>query len=125
RLLTAGENKGLLDPFLPEDGGQKAHLQTVLDEVHQHFIHAVKQGRGDRLVNQPDIFSGLIWTGEQAIKLGLVDDYGTIQSVARDVIEAEELVDFSPRGALIERIADRIGAAVSDQLWRHLGVGIN
>ncbi len=125
RLLTAGENKGLLDPFLPEDGGQKAHLQEMLDEVHQHFIEAVKQGRGDRLMNQPDIFSGLIWTGEKAIKLGLVDDYGTIQSVARDIIEAEELVDFTPRGALIERIADRIGAAVSDQLWHHMEVGIN
>ncbi len=125
RLLTAGENKGLLDPFLPEDGGQKVHLQTMLDEVHRHFIKAVKQGRGDRLVDQPDIFSGLIWTGEKAIKLGLVDDYGTIQSVARDVIEAEELVDFTPRTALIERIADRIGAAVSDRMWRNLGVDIN
>ncbi len=125
RLLTAGENKGLFDPFLPEDSGQKAHLQSMLDEVHQHFIQAVKTGRGGRLVEQSDIFSGLIWTGEKAIKLGLVDDYGTTQSVARDIIGAEKLVDFTPKNALIERIADRIGVAVSDQLWRHLGAEIS
>ncbi len=124
RLLTAGENKGLFDPFLPEDSQQKAHLQAMLNEVHQHFIQAVKDGRGDRLIEQKDIFSGLIWTGEKAIELGLVDDYGTAQSVARDVIEAEKLVNFTPKSALFDRIADRIGAAVSNQLWKQLGSNV-
>jgi len=124
RLLTAGENKGLFDPFLPEDDKQKAHLQGMLNEVHQHFIQAVKDGRGDRLLEQKDIFSGLIWTGEKAIELGLVDDYGTTQSVARDVVEAEKLVNFTPKNALLDRIADRIGASVSNQLWRHLGSNV-
>ena len=116
RLLTAGDNKGLFDPFLPEDAGQKAHLQQMLNEVHQHFIDAVKQGRGERLSQQADLFSGLIWTGEKAIELGLVDDYGTTNSVARDVIKAETIVNFTLRGNLIERIAERIGAVIAQQL---------
>ena len=125
RLLTAGENKGLFDPFLPENSNQKAHLQAMLNEVHQHFIQAVKDGRGERLVDQADIFSGLIWTGEKAIELGLVDDYGTTQSVAREVVEAEKLVNFTPKNALLDRIADRIGATVSHQVWKHLGTSFN
>ena len=116
RLLTAGENKGLFDPFLPEDAGQKAHLQQMLNEVHQHFIDAVKQGRGDRLSQKADLFSGLIWTGEKAIELGLVDDFGTTKSVARDIVKAETIIDFTPRGHLIDRIAERIGAMIGQQL---------
>lgn len=116
RLLTAGENKGLLDPFLPEDAGQKAHLQKMLNEVHQHFIDAVKQGRGERLSQQADLFSGLIWTGEKAIELGLVDEIGTTESVARDVIKAEKVINFTPRGHLIDRIAERLGAVMGQQL---------
>ncbi len=116
RLLTAGDNKGLFDPFLPEDAGQKAHLQQMLNEVHQHFIDAVEQGRGERLSQQADLFSGLIWTGEKAIELGLVDDYGTTNSVARDVIKAETIVNFTPRGHLFDRIAERIGAVIAQQL---------
>lgn len=116
RLLTAGENKGLFDPFLPEDAGQKAHLQKMLNEVHRHFIDAVKQGRGERLSQQADLFSGLIWTGEKAIKLGLVDEFGTTKSVARDVIKAETIIDFTPKSQLIERIADRLGAVIGQQL---------
>jgi len=116
RLLTAGENKGLFDPFLPEDAAQKAHLQEMLNEVHRHFIDAVKQGRGERLSQQADLFSGLIWTGEKAIELGLVDEFGTAKSVARDVIKAETIIDFTPKSQLIERIADRIGAVIGQQL---------
>jgi len=116
RLLTAGDNKGLFDPFLPEDAGQKAHLQQMLNEVHQHFIDAVKQGRGERLSQQADLFSGLIWTGEKAIELGLVDEFGTTNSVARDVIKAETIVNFTPRGNLIDRIADSVGAVIGQQL---------
>ncbi len=125
RLLTAGKNKGLLDPFLPEDKAQKAHIQSMLNEVHQHFIEAVKSGRGERLVEHDGLFSGLIWTGERAIQLGLVDDYGTSKSVARDIVEAEKLVDFTPRGALLDRLADRLGASVSDGFIRLFGTGMN
>jgi protease-4 len=110
RLLTAGENKGLFDPFLPEQSEQKAHLQSMLDEVHGHFIAAVKRGRGDRLVENDDTFSGLIWSGEKALALGLVDAYGTTQSIARE-LEAEDVVDFTPETNLLERIADRIGSS--------------
>ena len=119
RLLTAGENKGIFDPFLPEKEKEKAHLQNMLDQVHGHFIDAVKQGRGDRLGDNPELFSGLIWSGEQSIKLGLADDYGTTQSVARE-LEAEEIIDFTPKTDLLNRIADRIGASagryISEQL---------
>jgi len=110
RLLTAGENKGLFDPFLPEQADQKAHLQSMLNEVHAHFINAVREGRGDRLVETEGIFSGLIWSGETALSLGLVDAYGTTRSVARE-FEAEDIVDFTPTTGLLERIADRIGSS--------------
>ncbi|MCZ6487154.1 MAG: S49 family peptidase [Gammaproteobacteria bacterium] len=127
RLLLAGKNKGLADPFLPEDPLQKAHLQQMLDEVHNHFIDAVRQGRGDRISQQDDLFSGLIWTGEKAIELGLVDEYGTTQTVARDVIEAETIVNFTPRGGLIEQIVDRLGVSISRQVQAYFGsnIGLN
>lgn len=110
RLLVAGENKGLFDPFLPEETEQKAHLQSMLNEVHAHFIDAVKRGRGERLVDNESTFSGLIWSGEKALALGLADAYGTTQSVARE-LAAEEVVDFTPKVNLVERIADRIGSS--------------
>ncbi len=115
RLLTAGENKGLFDPFLPEKSEQKAHLQSMLDEVHGHFITAVKRGRGDRLVVNEDTFSGLIWSGEKALGLGLVDAYGTKHSVARE-LGAEEVVDFTPKANLLERIAARIGSSAGREI---------
>jgi len=120
RLLTAGKNKGLLDPFLPEDKGQKEHLQRMLNEVHQHFIEAVKNGRGDRLIQQPDLFSGLIWTGEKAISLGLADEFGSTQSVARERIKAEKIVDFTPGSTLIDRLANRLGASISTSFWKQM-----
>jgi len=125
RLITAGKNKGLADPFLPENPEQTAHLQQMLDEVHQHFIEAVKQGRGDRLSSQDDLFSGLIWTGEKAIELGLVDDYGTTQSVARDIIEAETIVDYTPKGALIEQLMEGLGVTLGKQIQSHFGPDFN
>jgi protease-4 len=125
RLLVAGDDKGLLDPFLTEDAGQKAHLQEMLNEVHQHFIDAVKQGRGDRLSQQEDLFSGLIWTGEKAIELGLVDEFGTAKSVAKDVIKAETIINFTPSSQLLDRIADRLGAAVAQQLRAYFVSNIN
>jgi protease-4 len=125
RLIIAGKNKGLADPFLPENPEQTVHLQQMLDEVHQHFIEAVKQGRGDRLSSQDDLFSGLIWTGEKAIELGLVDDYGTTQSVARDIIEAETIVDYTPKGALIEQLMEGFGVTLGKQIQSQFGPDFN
>ena len=119
RLLTAGENKGLFDPFLPEQADQKAHLQNMLNEVHQHFIKAVRDGRGDRLSESEGIFSGLIWSGETAMGLGLVDAYGSTGSVARE-FGAEDLVDFTPRSGFLERITDRIGASIGHSISESL-----
>ncbi len=124
RLLTAGENKALFDPFLPEQAAQRAHLQSVLNEVHAHFIDAVKSGRGDRMVESEELFSGLIWSGEKALDLGLADAYGTRLSVARD-LSAEDIVDFTPRQSLLTRIADRIGASAGESVSEMLLGGIN
>ena len=121
RLLTAGENKGLMDPFLPSNEKQKQHLQDMLDQVHQHFITAVKEGRGDRLKDQPGLFSGLIWSGEEAIKLGLVDGYGSSEYIARNVIEEEDIVDFASKDLLLDRLAERVGAAFSHAFTTQLG----
>jgi len=125
RLLTAGENKGLMDPFLPSNEKQKQHLQTMLNEVHQHFITAVKEGRGDRLKDHPGLFSGLIWSGEKAIEIGLVDDYGSSEYVARHVIEEEDIVDFTPKDLLFNRLAERIGAAFSHALTTQFTNNLN
>jgi len=116
RLITAGENKALLDPFLPVDPEQVAHIQGVIDEIHQQFITAVKQGRGDRLVDDPALFSGLIWTGEGAIAKGLVDELRTPGEVAREVIGAEDIVDFTPRKDFWQRLSERVGTAVGSML---------
>ena len=126
RLLTAGDNKGLFDPFLPEQPSQKAHLQSVLNEVHEHFIQAVRDGRGERLVESEDLFSGLIWSGERAMDLGLVDAYGNTRSVARE-LDAEDLVDFTPKSGLLERIAERVGASIGRSLGAQFlpGPGLN
>ena len=119
RLLIAGKNKGLFDPFLPERSDEKAHLQAMLDEVHNHFITAVKQGRGERLVVNEDTFSGLIWSGERALALGLVDAYGTTRSVARE-LEAEEVIDFTPQANFLEGITDLIGSSVGRGISQYL-----
>ncbi|MFT5505291.1 MAG: protease-4 [Gammaproteobacteria bacterium] len=110
RLLTAGKNKGLADPFLPEQPEQTRHLQTMLDEVHGHFIEAVKQGRGNRLKEVDGIFSGLIWSGEKSVEIGLTDGFGSTQSIARDLIGAEKVVDFTPKGEFIDRIASQLSS---------------
>ena len=112
RLLTAGENKGMLDPFSPLDSMARRHAQKMLDEIHGQFIDAVKQGRGDALKPNKEIFSGLFWSGTKAKELGLVDEYGSAGSVARDVIGAEELVDYTVRENLFHRLAERFGMAM-------------
>ncbi|MEY2633203.1 MAG: hypothetical protein RIR00_1857 [Pseudomonadota bacterium] len=118
RLLTAGENKGFLDPFSPQDAKQKAHAQVLLGEIHKQFIQVVRTGRGKRLKETPDMFSGLMWTGTQSVQLGLADDYGSVDSVARDVIKAEKVLDYSVKDNIAERVAKRLGADVSAGFWR-------
>lgn len=113
RLLTAGESKGLMDPFLPSNQRQMRHVQGLLDRIHDQFINAVKVGRGERLKDDPRLFSGLIWTGEESVENGLIDELASLEKVARDVIGAKRLVNFSPRKGVLERFADRLGAAIS------------
>lgn len=111
RLLTAGEHKAMLDPFSPINLQEEKHMQSLLDQVHQQFIAAVKQGRGDRLKETPEMFSGLVWTGEEGVKLGLADDFGSVDSVARDVLGTETTVNFTPQERLIDRLAGKFGAS--------------
>jgi protease-4 len=114
RVLTAGANKALLDPFSPVDPKQKEAIQANLDEVHQQFIAAVREGRGARLKESPEVFSGLVWNGKRAVELGLADEVGTLERVARDVFKAEEIVDFTPEEGFTERVARRFGATFAD-----------
>jgi len=116
RLYTAGEDKAMLDSFSGISESQRQHLQSTLDALHQNFIEAVKQGRGERLQDDGKLFSGRVWSGDQAIKLGLADARGTVDQVARDVIKADEVVDFSPRPSLAERFARRVGVETSKVL---------
>ena len=116
RLITAGENKGILDPFSPVDPKQAAHAKTMLAEVHNQFIDAVKSGRGDRLKNDPQIFSGLFWSGEKAMELGLIDQFGSAESIARDVIGAETIFDYSFRPRFFDAFAKQIGASMMNTL---------
>ncbi|MBI3286015.1 MAG: S49 family peptidase [Burkholderiales bacterium] len=112
RLMTAGENKGFMDPFSPQTQKQKAFSQTMLNEIHQQFIDVVRKGRGKRLKETPEMFSGLFWIGTKAVELGLADDFGTIDTVARDVIKAENVVDYTQKEGLPERVLKKFGAAV-------------
>ena len=121
RLLTAGENKGFLDPFSPVDPAQKAHVQAMLGEIHQQFIDTVKTGRGARLKETEGMFSGLIWTGTRSVEQGLADAYGSIETVARDVIKAEDIVDYTPRQSFADRFAKRLGAASAEALISSMG----
>lgn len=114
RTLTAGKNKALLDPFLPENEEAKQHLQQMLTEIHQQFIDSVKNGRGDRLDTETEgLFSGLIWTGEDAVKIGLVDELASAGQVARDVIGEETIVNYTLQDDLLERFSQKLGSAVA------------
>lgn len=112
RLMTAGKHKAILDPFSPEDSFGKEHMQKLLDEIHQQFIDVIKKGRGDRLANGADLFSGLFWTGEQALGLGLVDAFGDVSYVARDVVGVEEIRDYTYREDIFQRFAEQLGSAL-------------
>ncbi len=119
RVYTAGDHKAFLDPFAPENPGHIDHIRTMLDEIHEQFIEAVREGRGDRLDERraDELFSGLIWTGEQGVALGLVDGIGDIRMVAREVVGAEEIIDYTADRGLLALLADRFGAAAARALY--------
>jgi protease-4 len=112
RLLTAGENKGFLDPFSPLSDKQKAHAQVMLNEIHQQFIAVVRAGRGKRLKETPDMFSGLFWSGAKAVEMGLADGFGSVDSVARDVVKVDDIVDYTAHEGLPERVLKKFGASL-------------
>ncbi len=114
RLLTAGENKGFLDPFSPQNAQHKAHAQQMLGEIHQQFIQVVRAGRGKRLKETPDMYSGLMWSGARSIDMGLTDALGTVDSVARDVFNAEDIRDYTVKPNFAEKIAKQFGADMAE-----------
>ncbi len=120
RLLVAGANKGFLDPFSPQSDAQRAYAQTMLDQIHQQFIAVVKKGRGTRLKETPETFSGLFWTGQQAVDMGLADQLGSLDYVARDVVKAKDIVDYTERANVAERLARRFGASIGEGAVRAL-----
>jgi len=126
RLLTAGENKGMLDPFSPQDEKQRAFAKVMIDQVHQQFIKVVREGRGERLKETPETFSGLFWNGEEAVKSGLADHFGSLDYVAREVIKAPEVIDYTPKENVAERLAKRFGASIGAGAMKalHAGTGL-
>jgi len=116
RLLTAGENKGFLDSFSPLRDKDVAFAKAMLDEVHQQFIQSVRQGRGKRLKESPEMFSGLIWSGARAVEMGLADGLGSLDYVAREVLKAEDVVDYTPRQDILERLSHRVGVAIGQAM---------
>jgi len=120
RLMTAGDHKGLLDPFQPENEFEKKHIQSLLDEIHQQFIDVVVEGRGDKLAKDKNMFSGLFWTGEQALELGLVDGFGSASYVAREVVGVEDIQDYTFREDVLARFAKRLGTAMVEPITKAL-----
>ena len=118
RLMTAGENKGFLDPFSAQTKTQRAHAQAMLDQIHLQFIAVVRKGRGDRLKETPELFSGLFWNGQRAVELGLADGLGSLDYVARDIVKAGDLVDYTQRDNVAERLVKRFGASVGEGMGR-------
>jgi protease IV len=116
RLITAGENKGMLDPFSPLRDKDKQYVDTLMKDIHEQFIGVVREGRGKRLKETPDMFSGLIWTGQKSVELGLADGFGSLDSVARDVIKAEDIVDYTQKEGFAEKVAKRFGASMAGSL---------
>ncbi len=123
RSLAAGKNKMFMDPFKPENPEQIRYAQALIDNVHKHFINAVKAGRGDKIKGNPEeIYSGLFWTGEKALELGLIDGLGSAGFVAREVIKIDEIIDYSATHSLLDRLANKMGASMSKQLSSELGL---
>lgn len=125
RLITAGTNKGFLDPFSAAIPAQQEYAKQMLTEIHQQFIDVVKQGRGKRLKETPDTFSGLVWNGQRGVEMGLADGYGSLESVARDVIKAEKIVDFTMKENFVDRLAKRFGAGVASAIGFSTQSGIS
>lgn len=122
RLMTAGKHKGVLDPFSPLKSSEVKHVQKLLDTVHKQFIDQVKAGRGDRLSDDPDLFTGLFWNGEEGVKLGLVDGLGSASYVAREIVGEENIVDFTTRPNYLDRFAERIGVTMANVMSNSLGL---
>jgi protease-4 len=118
RAYTAGENKDFLDPFQPENPAHREHAKKMLAEIHQQFINVVRQGRGKRLKESPETFSGLVWTGERSVELGLTDALGSLEYVAREVIKAEKVVDYTPDDNVFETLSKRLGTSFGETLAR-------
>ncbi len=116
RLITAGANKGFLDPFSPLNSSQQQYAKQMVEEIHQQFIDVVRKGRGKRLKETPDTFSGLIWNGQRGVEMGLADGYGTVESVARDIIKAEDIVDYTVKENFADRLAKRFGMGAMSAL---------
>jgi protease-4 len=121
RLLTAGEHKGFLDPFSPQDDRHKQHAQVLLDDIHKQFIEVVRKGRGKRLRESPELFSGFMWTGAKSIELGLTDELGSVEHVAREVIKAEDIRDYTLRASLAERFARQFGTDMAENILNAVG----
>ena len=122
RLLTAGDHKGFLDPFSPEKIDEKLIAERMLTNVHQQFINAVREGRGNRLKNDPEIFSGLAWTGGEALKLGLLDGFGDLNTLSQNLIKNKNIVDYTVKPGLLQQLSDRMGAAFAQQISTNLGI---
>jgi protease-4 len=122
RLLAAGKNKGFLDPFSPVVASQQEYAEKMLGEIHGQFIEVVKQGRGKRLKDNPELFTGLVWTGQRSVELGLADGLGNVDYVAREIIKAEQVVDFTAHESFFERFANRLGAGATEAFLRFSGV---
>jgi protease-4 len=112
--MTAGENKGFMDPFSPQTEKQRAFAQSMLDQIHQQFIAVVKTGRGARLKETPETFSGLFWTGQQAVEMGLADQLGNLDFVAREIVKAEDVIDYTRKDNVAERLVKRFGASIGE-----------
>jgi protease-4 len=123
RLMTAGENKGFLDPFSPQTETQRVFAQAMLDQIHQQFIAVVKEGRGERLKETSETFSGLFWSGQQAVEIGLADQLGSLDFVAREVVKAEEIIDYTRRDNVAERLVKRFGVAMGAGVMSALKAG--
>jgi len=124
RSLTAGENKAFLDPFLPMREQDIKHAHNMLNNIHQQFIDVVKAGRGDRLADDPQIFTGLFWSGEQALPLGLIDGLANSSTVARDIIGAEDIIDYTPRPNYLDRFAGKLGATISETIFQSSSMSV-
>jgi protease-4 len=123
RVFTSGTNKAMLDPFQPVDPKQKAFFASILTDVHQQFIDAVKEGRGDRIKDDETVFSGLFWSGRQALELGLVDGLASPGQVAREIVGEEKIVDYTPKVSPLDAFTGRLGVSMADRVMASLGIG--